>query len=309
MKLSQCGEFELIRRLSSSLKSKSHVIKGIGDDAAVLSRDPSTYSLLACDALVEKVHFTSKHPPQWIGRKLMAVNLSDIAAMGGIPESAVVTLGVPSSCDLKLVERVYAGMEQLARKYGVAIVGGDTVRTPRGLFLDLTLTGRVEKKCCLFRKGARAGDLLFVTGRLGGTLKKRQFLFEPRLKEGRFLAQTGLVNAMIDISDGLAGDVAHLARESKTGARIDTNRLPVSKSVSGRSKKEKIQKALTDGEDYELLMAVPQNRASRLIEQFSKRKNFPKLTCVGEIVPASKGIMFLYDGKPLKLRSYGYKHF
>jgi len=201
-------------------------------------------------------------------------------------------------------------MEKCAKAFGVSLVGGDTVSSPKELFINVSLTGWVEKKMCLLRKGARTGDAILVTGTLGGSLKKKHLEFTPRVKEARTLAQQFSISSMIDLSDGLAGDLPHILKQSRVGAQIHLDSIPISKQVSGKSKKKRILNALSDGEDYELLFTLPKKEVASVMRTFSQNKKFPKVTQVGEIVSASKGIQYISsDGKVETLKVHGYQHF
>ena len=204
------NEFELINQLIRHLPSNDTVRVGPGDDCAVLDLGvPGRLLLFKTDAVVEGVHFTRETAPEKIGHKALARALSDIAAMAGTPTAAVITLGLPRAFDPKFVEAVYAGMNALARRHHVAIVGGETTTNPGGMLLSIALLGTVAKDKCLLRSGAGAGDAILVTGELGGSLAGRHLDFEPRLAEARWLAEHFSIHAMIDLSDGLAGDLRH----------------------------------------------------------------------------------------------------
>lgn len=310
MKLSALGEFGLIERLGKRLPRNKEVIVGIGDDTAVLRRDARTYELLTCDALVENIHFTLKMPARQIGYKAMAVNLSDIAAMGGVPQHAVVTLGVKTELPVRFYDELYRGIQAAAAPFGVSVVGGDTVSSPRALWVNVALTGWVEKQKCACRSGARVGDAILVTGSLGGSFAGKHLRFKPRLAEARFLVRHFHVGAMIDISDGLAGDLAHILEQSVVGAKIFLKQIPISKAVREKDAAKRLKRALCDGEDYELLFTLPKKEAGKAVEAFRRRRGFPPLTVVGEIVPAARGLRYLTpDGKIKKWNLHGYRHF
>lgn len=300
----------MIERFRRLLPKKKDVVVGIGDDAAVLQRDRTTYSLLTCDGLVEKIHFTLEMPPRQIGYKAMAVNLSDIAAMGGVPQHAVVTLGVKPRVPVEFYEELYRGIRKAAEPFGVTVVGGDTVASPRALFVDVALTGWVEKKNCKLRCGARVGDAILVTGTLGGSFCGKHLNFTPRIREARTLVTHFPVHAMMDISDGLAGDLRHILKQSRVGARLHLNSIPVSTHVHAKRFEEKIKRALCDGEDYELLFTLPRKEVQRAVTAFRKIRGYPPIRFVGEIVPAARGFKGVTaDGKEKELHLYGYRHF
>ncbi len=257
--MSSVGEFALIDRLKKFQTRGASVVLGIGDDTAVLELDRLRYQLFTTDMLVEEVHFTRAMPPKRVGHKAMACSVSDIAAMGGVPTVAVISIGVPKDLSTKYIEQVYAGMNACARAFGVSIVGGDTVKADK-FIINVALLGEVEKKYLVTRVGAKPGDKIFVTGKLGGSLSSgRHLTFTPRLKEARFLVEHFKPTAMMDISDGVAGDLRHILKASGVGALIDVEKIPCHKNVT-------LDQALTDGEDFELLFTLPFTRARKLVE-------------------------------------------
>ncbi|RME93383.1 MAG: thiamine-monophosphate kinase [Verrucomicrobia bacterium] len=214
-------ERTLIQRLTRDAPSHPGVVVGPGDDCAVLEVGlPDRWGLLKTDAVVEGVHFTPETDPARVGHKALARALSDIAAMAGEPSSAVVTLAAPPETAPERLERLYAGMAATARRWSVALVGGETTATTGPLLVSVALLGFVEKDGCLLRRGARPGDALFVTGELGGSLAGRHLDFEPRLVQARWLARHFRPRAMIDLSDGLATDLRHLLAADGLGAEL-----------------------------------------------------------------------------------------
>jgi thiamine-monophosphate kinase len=308
------NEFELIASLARGLPANSAVIAGVGDDCAVLdSGQPGRVLLFKTDAVVEGVHFLMSAPPQSIGHKALARPLSDIAAMGGRPTAALVTLALPKNFDADFIKKTYDGMNALARRQGVAIVGGETTSNPERLLISVAVLGEVAREKCVLRAGARAGDALFVTGELGGSLAGRHLEFEPRLAEGRWLAEHFPLHAMIDLSDGLAGDLRHLLESGQVGAELLCRAIPISRAARQRPEAEKVRKppllaALTDGEDYELLFALPSRDAVPLADAW--REQFPKirLSCIGKIT-AEKGLKLRDHNGVRALEAHGYIHF
>ncbi|MCZ7640573.1 MAG: thiamine-phosphate kinase [Verrucomicrobia bacterium] len=214
-------EFELIARLIPGLPRNDSVVVGAGDDCAVLDVGlPDRWWLLKTDAVVAGVHFDDTARPEQVGHKALARVLSDVAAMAGEPSSAVITLGLPEPYDVGFVEALYTGLSRLAKRYDVAVVGGETVPNPERLLVSIALLGWVEKSRLARRAGARPGDALFVTGELGGSLAGKHLDFEPRLAEARWLGGQCAVHAMIDLSDGLAGDLRHLLAASGVGGGV-----------------------------------------------------------------------------------------
>ena len=268
MKISKLGEFGLIDALKKYAPVSKAVIKGIGDDAAVLPYSKKEYLLLTTDMLCEDTHFTRRMPPQAIGHKALACSISDIAAMGGWPTFAVISIGIPKNLSVRFIKGVYKGMRRTARDFNVSIVGGDTIKTDK-MVINVALLGMVEKKYLTTRDGAKAGDRIFVTGPLGGSLKSGRHLnFCPRLVQARFLVEKFRPSAMMDISDGLSGDLNHILKAGRVGARLDDAAIPRHKGVS-------LFQALNDGEDFELLFTLSPVRARSLMDWQSKRMSFP----------------------------------
>ena len=307
MRLKQLGEFGLIARLKETASSRRDVIQGIGDDTAVLPLNSQKYLLLTTDMIVEDVHFTRSAPPQAVGHKALACNISDLAAMGGLPTYAVVSIGLPSDLTLSYVENLYRGINRLAKEFNVGIVGGDTVRSSK-ITINIALLGQVEKKYLTLRSGARAGDWIFVTGSLGRSLPtKKHLMFTPRLKESRFLVERFKPSAMMDISDGLSGDLNHILKASRVGACLYEDQIP--RSGAGTKRAASIHEALYDGEDFELLFTLSPAKARRLINWQLKNKRW-FFYSVGKITPIPNRLeMKRRDGSTLQLKKEGYQHF
>ena len=304
------NEFELIARLTQSLPGNAQVVVGAGDDCAVLDLGGAdSLVLFKTDAVVEGIHFTRETAPELVGRKALARCLSDIAAMGGTPVAAVVTLGLPAGFDPEFVAKIYEGLNTLARKYGVAIVGGETTANPGGILLSAALLGTVRRGKQILRTGAKPGDAVFVTGELGGSPAGRHLEFEPRLEEARWLAGHFSIHAMIDLSDGLAGDLRHLLQAGGLGAELLTDAIPVSAAAKRRAgQTAPLTAALTDGEDFELLFTVAGGDAVKLLDAWKAEFRGLKLTCIGKIV-AGAGITLRNKSGSRPLDAQGYEHF
>jgi len=298
MLLSEIGEFGLIERFKKLIKLDSTVIKGTGDDCAVLKFDKNSYQLFTCDMLIEGVDFLHKENPYLVGRKSLAVSISDIAACAGIPRYCLVALGLPKQTPVEFVDKLLKGMLDLARAYKINLVGGDLSRADK-LIVDVSMLGIVEKKNLVLRSNAQTGDIIFVTGSLGGSIFGKHLKFTPRAKEARSLVKNFKPNAMIDISDGLVADLGHILRESKKGAIIYEELIPFSKEARS------LNDALYMGEDFELLFTLSRRQAKNLI--LSKRKIFKP---IGEIVER-KYALTLVDKKDreIKIGPKGFRHF
>jgi thiamine-monophosphate kinase len=308
------NELELIARLTKALPANPTVVTGAGDDCAVLDFGlPDKLFLFKTDAVVEGVHFEKDTPPEKIGRKALARCLSDIAAMAGTPAAAVVTLGLPEHFEPETVVKIYDGLNALAQKHGVAVVGGETTANPGRIFISVALLGTVGRGRQILRSTARAGDAIFVTGELGGSAAGRHLDFEPRLIEARWLAEHFAIHAMIDVSDGLAGDLRHLLKAGGVGAELLKTAVPISRAAKETARKNPFGKtplaaALSEGEDFELLFTAAAGDAVKLIDAWKKRFPKLKLSCIGKMV-AGEGITVRDKTGAQKLNAHGYVHF
>ena len=308
------NEFELIARLTRNLPTNESVLAGAGDDCAVLDLGvPEKLILFKTDAVVEGFHFTRATPPEQIGRKALARCLSDIAAMAGTPTAALVTIGLPKDFDAEFVSKIYDGLNSLAKKTGVAIVGGETTTNPGGIMISISLIGTVPRGKPILRSGAKVGDAIFVTGELGGSLAGKHLDFEPRLAEARWLAEHFQLHALMDLSDGLAGDLSHILKASNVGAALLKTALPVSRAAklrarAGDAAKPALLAALTDGEDFELVFTIASRDAVKLLDAWKKKFPTLKLSCVGKII-AGAGIELRDKNGSQKLNAHGYVHF
>jgi thiamine-monophosphate kinase len=308
------NEFDLITRLMPLLPTDASVVAGAGDDCAVLDLGlPDRWLLFKTDAVVEGIHFAPDANPEQIGHKALARALSDIAAMAGTPTHALITLALPRAFNADFVEGIYRGVNLLAARHKVAIVGGETTTNPDRLLLSIALIGWVEKGKCVRRAGSREGDAIFVTGELGGSLEGRHLEFEPRLSEARWLTEHFEIHAMIDLSDGLAGDLRHLLKSGGIGAELLGSAIPISRLAKLRAKENHAAKppllaALSDGEDFELLFTVAGRDAVPLLDGWKAKFQNSKLSCIGRIT-AGGGIT-LRDHRGIHpLNVQGYTHF
>jgi thiamine-monophosphate kinase len=269
MKLRGYGEDRLVAELTRGLLLGADVRVGAGDDCAVIGRPrDARWQLLKMDVVVEGIHFTRADDPRRIGWKALCRALSDIAAMGGVPAHALVTLAVSREEEVAYVKAIFAGLRRAAAKFAVSIVGGETSRSPGPLFLDIALNGWVERSRCVLRSGGRAGDSLYVTGRLGGSRTAKHLDFTPRLAEARWLTAHFRPTAMMDLSDGLAADLPRLARASGCGFSLNDADIP-------RTRGATVAQAFGDGEDFELLFSIEPKHAAKL--EIAWRAKFPRL--------------------------------
>jgi thiamine-monophosphate kinase len=327
-------ELALIRTIRERAGRGPGVRVGIGDDCAVLEPEPGASLLATTDLLIEDVHFRRRYAtPRDIGWKALAVNLSDIAAMGGRPRWALVALACPASTDTADVEAFYAAAWELAGEHAVSIVGGDTSASPAGWIVNVTLLGDTARPP-LLRSTARVGDVVAVTGPLGrsaaglallASRKMSRDLDEddvadvtsahlrpvPRVREGRWLAAAGGVTAMIDLSDGLVTDLGHLTEESAVGARVEIDRIPVSpavRRVAEACERDALPWATGGGEDYELLLTCDPAAWDRLRQGLEADTGRP-LHAIGEIAEAAAGMRFVDSAGATVSLGRGFEHF
>ncbi len=296
MKFDELGEVQFIERVRQRLAASADVPIGLGDDCAEVHAFDRGRLLVTTDLLLEDVHFRlTTTTPEQLGHKMLAVNLSDVAAMGGTPRAFVCGLGVPADLDVEIIERLYEGALALADRHDVVLVGGDTNRSESGLVLAITLLASPPKRGSLTRSAARVGDVLMVTGTLGDSalglkileedlvktphlpafeqLTRRHLEPTPRLEAGRALANERLARAAIDVSDGLAIDATHLAMESSVGIEIDRDAIPLSPelvAVAHELALDPAEIAAAGGEDYELLFAVSPRRVTEIEDALTR---------------------------------------
>lgn len=300
------GEFDLIEWIRDRAAGHPAVPVGIGDDAALVQATAAGM-LVTTDMLMDGVDFDVRTTPhELIGRKCLAVNLSDIAAMGGRPVAAFISLALPRHGGRGLAEEFYRGLTALADEFGVAIAGGDTNTWDGPLVVNITLLGEPPAGGPVLRSGARLGDWLMVTGPLGGSLGGRHLTFIPRVREAAALVNAADVHAMIDLSDGLASDVLHLATESSVGVVIDEARVPVHADVDAAlSPSLRVRQALNNGEDFELLFAVSAEDGARLLARTDLGIS---LSHIGEVIVGDENLLRAPDGTLHPLPHGGWEH-
>lgn len=300
--LKEIGEFGLIDYLAKKIKVDKSVLKGIGDDTAVVKYSRNKALLLTCDMLIEGVHFRIKEAtPYQIGWKALGCSLSDIAAMGGKPRYALISLGLPKNSRCDFMDGIYRGINRLAKIFRVNIVGGDTNRASK-LIIDVFVIGEAELDKIVYRSGAKTNDIIAVTGTLGNSYKSgRHLRFIPRLREAQFLVRNFKINSMIDISDGLSSDLRHILRESNKGAIIFEQEIP-------RAKNADLKQALDEGEDFELLFTLPEKEAMRLFKT-ARGRDFP-ISFIGTVLkPPPRLLLCNKNGQLKELEPKGFHHF
>ncbi|MBI5217054.1 MAG: thiamine-phosphate kinase [Ignavibacteriae bacterium] len=345
--ISSLGEVALIEHLRTIVEGqfedsslRQQLLKGISDDTAVYQPTEGNVQLITTDAFVEGVHFDLTYTSfKHLGWKLMAANLSDIAAMGGIPRYAVISLALPSKISVEMVEELYRGIAFACKEYSCILVGGDTVASVANMFLSVTLIGEAEKEKVAYRHGAKVGDVLCVTGTLGAAhaglkilqrekerfisagnaesfqpnlalyteVLERHLMPKPRLDISRILMEHVQVHSMIDISDGLASEVHRICKESKVGGKVYEHKIPLlekTKSITDEFSERGIDYALFGGEDYELLFSISEDE----LEKLQSLTN--DISVVGKIVSQHEGIELVKEnGESVMLPFGGFEHF
>ena len=297
--LHQLGEDALISRLVGLLPRDPDLLAGPGDDCAVIDQGKGRpLQLLKTDAMVEHVHFLATASPRKIGWKAIARVTSDFAAMGGVPDRFLVTIALPSDWPVAFVESLYRGMADCLKVFGGVLAGGETTRVPKGsaAVVSIAATGLVERKHLVLRSGGKPGDLILVTGRLGGSITGKHLRFTPRQAESQWLVSHAKPSAMMDLSDGLAKDLPRLAKSSHCGFQLDSNRIPKTRGCT-------LDQALGDGEDFELLLTLAPKKWPALSEKWNAE--FPKLplTVVGQLTEGTDKQATLTGGwDPFRVR-------
>lgn len=333
MRIEELGEFGLIDRLVQRLgRPDESVVVGIGDDAAVVQYEAERQVVMTTDMLVEGVHFRRDTiDDRSLGYKSLAVSISDIAAMGGRPKHAVLSLALPIDLEVERLEELYNGVQEICSQYGTAVVGGDVVKTPGPFVISVTAVGEVEAGRALLRSGARPGDLVYLTGTVGGSAagldliesgNSRSLAPEavadllrfhqrpaPQVEAGRILVATGGCTSANDVSDGVASELHEIAKMSGVQLVIEADAIPLHASVrhyAAASGKDPLQWALFGGEDYRLIGTLDPSRLVEVEAAFAKA-GLP-LVVIGR-AEAGQGVVLLRDGARHELRPRGFNHF
>lgn len=316
------SEFQLIDRFRSHVTTPTNVLTGIGDDCAVVRWGPTNTGLITTDMLLEGVHFNfATATPRQVGRKAMGVNLSDIAAMAGRPQYAVISLGLNRAAGPSLAEELFAGMQEIAAEFDTAIIGGDTNSWDGPLVINVALMGEPTERGAVTRSGAKPGDWIFVTGELGGSILGRQFSFTPRVREALQLHEHAQLRSMLDVSDGLVADLYHILEESHVGAVLFADAIPISaaarqaiaiaanSAASLGAKQPRVltllDHALSDGEDFELLFTVSPEDGARLLQSSPIAC---RLSYIGEIINEPTCRIRSASGEETPLPRLGWDH-
>ncbi len=332
MQLKEIGEFGFIERFKPHFNDLlSGDIIGIGDDCAIIPANENEDWIVTTDLLMEDVHFLRQSiSPFQLGYKSLAVNLSDIAAMGGTPIGSFLSIAIPKDLDVEYLDRFMEGYHKLSQKYNTALLGGDTTKSLKHLAINVTVIGKCSKGKARKRSDAKIGDVICVTGSLGDSAGGLQLLLdgvrtntfhdyllnkhhqpEPQIKEGIFLAKENGVNAMMDISDGISSDLKHILKASKVSAEVDIQSIPISDEFRNESVKynwNAIEKATSGGEDYELLLTVDPKDYDRVSKDF-KMQFLKPLIKIGTITEGNPEINWTDKGKIIELSASGFNHF
>ncbi|ACH37633.1 thiamin monophosphate kinase [Citrifermentans bemidjiense Bem] len=323
MRLAELGEFGLIDRIKKNVAASPSVLLGIGDDAAALVPAPECVTLITCDMLLESVHFDlSFCDPESLGRKSLSVNLSDLAAMGAHPRQFLLGIALGKEVPIEFMDRFMAGVLEQAERFGATLVGGDTCASKGGIAISITALGEQRPELVLKRSGARPGDLICLSGTVGdaaaglvalrqgvreGFLVSRQLDPTPRVAAGVALAEGGLATAMIDVSDGVLGDLGHIREMSGVGARLELAKLPLSDEYRAACGDDPYALALSGGEDYELLFCIAPGKRGEVEALFAKLAL--RLSVIGEITATPEVKLVTPGGGVYAPGHGGFDHF
>ena len=332
MDIKEIGEFGLIERIKKMLsRPPAEVFVGIDDDAAAYAVSADTLQLITTDILVEHVHFNMEYITfSQLGWRSLAANLSDIAAMAGTPQYAVVSIAIPEKIKVESIEELYGGMQELADLFSVSVIGGDTTRSRSGLVVNIAVMGSVDKQKIALRSAAMPGDAIFVTGALGGSMAGLQVLSKnkaglkadavirkhltpmPRVKEAEFLSHHIDIHAMIDVSDGLASEVGHICKCSGVGVEIEEVLIPIddeTRVVAAKFDDDALEYALSGGEDFELVFTADEKAVNAVKVKFEEQFSI-QLSKIGTVTPAERGIVLCTKQNRIKqLNESGWNHF
>ena len=302
-------EFDIINYIrNDSPINEDYVIKGPGDDMAVMAIG-NEQLLVTADTLLEGVHFDLSHASlEEVGYKSMACSLSDCAAMCSTPIGAIGCTSLPVKFTMEEVKQLHNGVQKASKKYNCPVIGGDITTWDKPLAISITMFSVMKNdRKPVYRNGAKAGDKILVTGELGGSIYGRHLSFEPRVYESHWLYDNCTLNSMMDLSDGIAGDLRHICSESNVSAILYHNQIPVSSAVSSNT--EKVMHALTDGEDFELLFSINPSECDNLLDKWAKFSKVP-LTIIGEIIPQTNGpeVFLQKDNSISILDKTGWEH-
>jgi thiamine-monophosphate kinase len=330
VKIKDIGEFGFIERIKGGCLTRDKgVIRGIGDDCCVFKAAGEMATLMTTDMLVEKIHFLlNSIPPFQLGRKSLAVNMSDIAAMGGTPKEAVISIAIPETIDLVFLDTLYDGMKSIAKEYEINLLGGDTTASPAHLVINIAMVGEALEEEILYRSGAKVGDVIFLTGPVGSSAAGLEIILTgrsfaggddlvnahqdpyPHVKAGRIIASKKVANSLIDVSDGVAADLGHICAESKLGAIIAEEMIPTTErfqAYCNRFNPDSRRLSLHVGEDYVLLGTVPEKSAAHLQEALQSEgcEFYP----IGHTVAEAGLKLKSHDGAIEVIGKEGWDHF
>lgn len=323
-------EFDFINKIKPKQTNQSSLVKGIGDDAAVFKSNYMFDELICMDTMVEGVHFTKQTmTPYMVGFKALAVNISDIAAMGGIPTYYLVSIAIPKDWTEEALKEIYAGMSEIANKYSMDLIGGDTVSSKQGLVVTVTVCGKIEQGKSLFRSNAIPGDVVFVVGQLGASAAGLELLLnngidhnysenekmllnahqkpEPQVEAGRILATSGENVSLNDISDGLASEANEIAEASKVDLHIESEKIPRSIYIKNYQQEDQKRWCLFGGEDYLLIGTMSKSSFQKLNQTFDQ-KGIP-ISIIGEVTGGSGTVYLSNNNKKEILPKKGFNHF
>jgi thiamine-monophosphate kinase len=332
MKLSEIGEFGLIDRFSPHFtRGLPENVHGIGDDCAIIPLNKKESQLITTDMLIEESHFLiNKISPEDLGYKSLAVNLSDIAAMGGIPVSAFLSIGIPTEIEVEWLDRFFAGINELARQTNVFLLGGDTTQSKKHLIINIVVLGKIETSHIKYRSGAVPGDIVCLTGSVGDSGGGLQIILEdkqldqeakllieahhrprPHIEEGRWLGKSKHVHAMMDVSDGIDSDLCRIMEQSECGVHVQLDKLPVSPQLTAVCSHygwNRYELAAAGGEDYCLVCTIDAPHSEEVTREFEKQFGHT-LYPIGHITGQAQQLIYYLHQEQMTLTKHGFNHF